>query len=204
MILLESLLPVVTCIRGMEEEDGVPLSYPYPAPATASTPTSAPTPTLTLGSGSSPLSSPSLLGQGTGRGQGVRQGQGNGQGGRPGQGQGQGGRQGVRQGQQGQGQQGQGQEDYRDSYDHSPKTTGVKMVRKFGRVSEPLVPEIERTDVLTQIGRKRSRPGGNTLPTVCMYGASSVHVQSEGTAAACKWRAAVLASSAISSKVRDL
>ena len=194
MILLESLLPVVTCIRGMEEEDGVPLSYPYPAPATASTPTSAPTPTLTMGSGSSPLSSPSLLGQGIGRGQGVRQGQGQGQ---QGQGQDQGGR-------QGQGQQGQGQEDFRDSYDHSPKTTGVKMVRKFGRVSEPLVPEIERTDVLTQIGRKRSRPGGNTLPTVCMYGASNVHVQSEGTAAASKWRAAVLASSAISSKVRDL
>jgi hypothetical protein len=32
VMLLESIGPVVDAIRGMEEEDGVPLSYPYPLP----------------------------------------------------------------------------------------------------------------------------------------------------------------------------
>jgi hypothetical protein len=153
-MLLESLIPVVTCIRGMEEEDGVPLSYPYPAPATTATPTKA--------SVSSPLSSPFLLGQG----------------------------------------QGQGQTDERDSSDSS-HTKGVRMARKFGRVSDP--PIAERTDVLTT-GGKRARPGVDLVPSVPAYGVSSYgvsNVQSEGAAAASKWRAAVLASSTISSKVRD-
>jgi hypothetical protein len=153
-MLLESLIPVVTCIRGMEEEDGVPLSYPYPSPATTASPMKA--------SVSYPLSSPFLFGQG----------------------------------------QGQGQTDERDSSDSS-HTKGVRMARKFGRVSDP--PIAERTDVLTT-GGKRARPGVDIVPSVLAYGVSSYgvsNVQSEGAVAASKWRAAVLASSTISSKVRD-
>lgn len=179
-MLLESLIPVVTCIRGMEEEDGVPLSYPYPAPTTARTHSSSPSPSTAMAV-SSPLSSPFLLGQG--QGQGVRQGQG----------------QGVRLGQEQ--RQGQRQGDDGDSCDSSPRKTGIKMVRKFGRTSDPLVPSLEGTDVLTQVGGKKTRPGGEVLPSVPAYGASNV--QSEGSLAASKWRAAVMASAAISSKVRD-
>ena len=49
-MLLESIRPVVTSIRYMEEEDGVPLSYPYPVPASApaSAPTSSSSPCLSL------------------------------------------------------------------------------------------------------------------------------------------------------------
>lgn len=53
-MLLESIRPVVTSIRYMEEEDGVPLSYPYPVPAPApapgpaSAPTSSSSPCLSL------------------------------------------------------------------------------------------------------------------------------------------------------------
>ena len=47
-MLLESIRPVVTSIRCMEEEDGVPLSYPYPVPASAPAPISSSFPCLPL------------------------------------------------------------------------------------------------------------------------------------------------------------
>jgi hypothetical protein len=79
------------------------------------------------------------------------------------------------------------------------------MIRKFGRVPEPSLPTTERTDALA-VGGKRTRPGGVIVPGVPAYGVSAYGlsiVQSEGAAAASKWRAAVLASSTISSKVQD-